>query len=147
MEKIKIGKGFLIRAMQNGGFGTAEIFHMKQALISCNFDNIDFVNDAFSDDFCKAEKNQLLINAIDDLIKLDKEKEIIISFNSNRENIKIKGHRGTWYIVDMMTFKGEIIYLLEHEEYGDEVPNLIVWKNGKILIEDSYNGFDDLNDL
>ncbi|MEW6215830.1 MAG: hypothetical protein AB1478_11630, partial [Nitrospirota bacterium] len=39
---------------------------------------------------------------------------------------------------------GEPAYLLESEIYGDEVPCLIVDKAGKIILDEVYNGFSDL---
>ncbi len=72
--------------------------------------------------------------------------------------IKVEGHVGTWYVIDSGYFvltpdtkRGpETFYahcfLLEHEEYGDEVPCVIVSEDGKLLAEDVYNGFEDLED-
>ena len=36
------------------------------------------------------------------------------------ENIKIKGHTGTWYEIDRRTLYGKTFYLMESEIYGDE---------------------------
>lgn len=35
-------------------------------------------------------------------------------------------------------------FLLEHDEYGDEAASVIVDQDGRLLLEDVYNGFDDL---
>ena len=32
----------------------------------------------------------------------------------------------------------------EHDEYGDEAASVIVDQDGRLLLEDVYNGFDDL---
>ena len=37
-------------------------------------------------------------------------------------------------------------YLLEHEEHGDQAIGLIVDKNGKLIMEEIYNSFDDLTE-
>jgi len=64
-----------------------------------------------------------------------------------KENIKIVGHKGTWYVIDEKTVGGEQLFLLEHETYGDESASLIVNKNLEVVLDDVYNGFDDLGDL
>lgn len=74
------------------------------------------------------------------------------------DHIKIEVHRGTWYVIDEGYFvltpdseRGpetfyEHCFLLEHEQYGDEAPCLIVDQDGNILADDVYNGFDDLEE-
>ena len=72
------------------------------------------------------------------------------------DHIKIEGHRGTWYVIDEghfvltpdtergpETFHAHC-FLLEHEQYGDEAPCLIVDQDGNIIADEVYNGFDDL---
>lgn len=64
-------------------------------------------------------------------------------------NIKIEGHRGTWSVIDSIgaRVKGEKkrLYLLEHETYGEDAPSLIVDDKLNIIMDDVYNGFDDLD--
>lgn len=64
-----------------------------------------------------------------------------------KENIKIKGHIGTWYVIDETEWNGEKLFLLEHETYGDEAACLIVNEKLEIILEDVWNGFDDLEYL
>lgn len=78
----------------------------------------------------------------------------------NSDHIKVKGHVGTWYVID----EGRFVwiedtptggsrtvhthcFLLEHETYGDEAACVIVDENGSILLEDVWNGFEDLEDV
>ena len=61
-----------------------------------------------------------------------------------KSKIKVKGHTGTWSVIEESYFKGQKVYLLEHERWGDEAANLWVDKDLNILIEDSYNGILDL---
>jgi hypothetical protein len=61
-----------------------------------------------------------------------------------RDKIKIYGHRGTWYVIDKSVYKGEPVFLLEHEQYGDETACLIVKEDLTVLVDDVWNGFDDL---
>lgn len=75
----------------------------------------------------------------------------IITVYSNDLNfggISVKGHVGTWYSVDQKVFslngKNTILLLLEHETYGDEAPCIIIDLKGNLILEDVWNGFDDL---
>lgn len=74
------------------------------------------------------------------------------------DHIHIPGHVGTWYVID----DGWYLYtpdengvpkthrvhcfLLEHEEYGDEAAGLIVVEHGRIILDDVYNGLDELSE-
>lgn len=65
-----------------------------------------------------------------------------------KDNITVKGHHGTWYVIDKADSQEHgKIYLLEHEQLGDETACLIVDGNKKILVDDVYNGFDDYFDF
>lgn len=72
-------------------------------------------------------------------------KDIKGTVKGQKDNIKIEGHRGTWYIIDEIKCNGQELYLIEHETYGDEAACLIVTKTGKIKLEDVWNGFNDLD--
>lgn len=60
------------------------------------------------------------------------------------EHLKLSAHVGTWYVVDESIYKGRKVFLVEHEQYGDEAPCLIVDEDMNIVLEGVYNGFDDL---
>lgn len=74
------------------------------------------------------------------------------------DNIEVEGHFGTWYVIDEGMFEltpdtergpetiRARLFLLEHEEYGDEAACVIVTEDGKLVLEDVWNGFDDLDD-
>jgi hypothetical protein len=75
-------------------------------------------------------------------IPINQEQEVL------KDNITIKGHQGTWYVIDKAESKQHgTIYLLEHEQFGDETACLIVDSNKKILVDDVYNGLDDYFDF
>lgn len=59
-----------------------------------------------------------------------------------REGIKVKGHVGTWYVID----ERDGLYLLEHETYGDEAACVIIDGEGNLVMEDVWNGFDDYDE-
>lgn len=75
------------------------------------------------------------------------------------DGIEIDGHYGTWYVIDEGDFDWtpdtpegpqtirHHLYLLEHEEYGDEAAGLIVDGLGDIVLDDVWNGFDDLEEV
>lgn len=92
-------------------------------VIGTNEDGIEFTykNGAFYADGIKL-KHELVKDALD--------------------NLRIPGYRGRWYEIAHKKYKGRDLYLLEHEEYGDEAAHLLVEKvNGtwKILDDDSYD--------
>ncbi len=65
------------------------------------------------------------------------------NLNENSHNIEIDGHRGTWYVIDSKEYNKEKLFLLEHEEYGDEAPCLIIDSDKNIKLDNVFNGFDD----
>lgn len=67
--------------------------------------------------------------------------------NIPKEHLTIEGHEGTWYVIDTtVTLRHGKIYLLEHEQYGDETASLIIDNELNVLVEDVCNGFDDYNE-
>lgn len=63
------------------------------------------------------------------------------------ENISVEGHIGTWYVIDSEEIAGgRKLFLLEHEEYGDEAAHIIIDENKNLVMEGVYNGFDDYYD-
>jgi hypothetical protein len=67
------------------------------------------------------------------------------SISENTDHIEVKGHIGTWYVVGSTNHHGEKLFLLEHEEYGDEAACLIVTKTGHVKLEDVWNGLEELD--
>ena len=57
--------------------------------------------------------------------------------------IEVRGHVGYWHIIDHTQLRDKDIYLLEHDEYGDEAANIIIDDNKNVLLDDVYNGFAD----
>lgn len=67
----------------------------------------------------------------------------MIPLHDKSDGIEIESHTGTWYVIDTMNDYGKNLFLLEHEEYGDEVACIIVDENKNIVLEDVWNGFND----
>ncbi|WP_317981471.1 hypothetical protein [Paenibacillus glycanilyticus] len=63
------------------------------------------------------------------------------------DRITVQGHMGTWYVIDEMQWDGHTVFLLEHEDYGQDVPGLIVRDDGFLVLSGVHNGFDELADL
>lgn len=59
------------------------------------------------------------------------------------ENQKIEGYSGTWYSIDSEFINGEEYFLLESEEFGDDIPCIIVNKNLEAVLHCVCNGFRD----
>jgi hypothetical protein len=64
------------------------------------------------------------------------------------EGLEVEGHRGTWYNITegrkyVINGKVEVLYLLEHETYGDEAAHVIANAEGKLFMEYVWNGWDD----
>ncbi len=77
---------------------------------------------------------------------MDKDKERADRENLRlaKENIVLKGHIGTWYVIDEINYKGSKYYILEHEQYGDMTSHKIIDSKLNIIVNDSYNGKLDL---
>ena len=63
-----------------------------------------------------------------------------------QEGIKVKGHIGTWYVVDTYIFRGQPCYELEHEEFGSDAAHIIINSNGTVLHDEVWNGWLDVEE-
>ncbi len=63
--------------------------------------------------------------------------------NESTDNFFVPGHEGYWYVIDSTEYRGHRFYLMEHEEYGDDAACVAVDKNGTLVAEDLWNGFDE----
>lgn len=66
--------------------------------------------------------------------------------NLFKENIKIEGHIGKWHSIENKYFGNHMLYLMEHNDYGDEAACVIIDEDNNIVVEDVFNGFDELWD-
>lgn len=53
---------------------------------------------------------------------------------------KIDGYVGTWYSIDSEFINGEEYFLLESEEFGDDIPCLVVDSDLQVVLDDVHNG-------
>lgn len=65
--------------------------------------------------------------------------------DTQKENIKLEGHTGTFYVVGYSVCPRtlQFIYLMESEQWGEDAPHVIVNDNLDILLEHVQNGFED----
>lgn len=68
--------------------------------------------------------------------------------NETSKGIEVIDDRGgvyedTFYVIDKATYNGKDLYLLESENYGEDVPGIIVDEDRNVILEDVVNGFDD----
>lgn len=63
------------------------------------------------------------------------------------DGIEIQGWIGTWYTINTQVTDHTLYLLLEHEEYGDETEHLIIDHTGELILDEVYNGFDDLDEF
>ena len=57
---------------------------------------------------------------------------------------KIEGKDGTWEVIDYLLIEGKNYFLMEHEQYGKDVAYVVLDQNGNVLVDGTYNGFDDV---
>ena len=62
------------------------------------------------------------------------------------KHVKVEGHSGYWHQIDKKVVDGEVLYLLEHDTFGDEVPCIIVNRKFEVVMDDVWNGFEELQD-
>lgn len=101
------------------------------------------------------EDRTLWHTKVNDIIAYKSYLQYLILHNENKENaapktendnIKVEGITGSWYVVSKaMQDNGQLMLLLESEQYGEDVPCLIVDKDLKIVLEDVESFEDYLN--
>lgn len=61
--------------------------------------------------------------------------------------IRLEGYIGTWYVISKKMHGDKMLYLLESEMLGDSATGIIIDGKMNVILDDVYNGFDDLKDL
>ena len=56
---------------------------------------------------------------------------------------EIEGKDGTWEVIDYLLVEGKNYFLMEHEQYGKDVAYVVLDQKGNVLVDSTYNGFDD----
>lgn len=60
-----------------------------------------------------------------------------------QNGIKLSMYKGTWYVISsaVITNSSKVLYLLESEQYGDEVGHVIINEDYTVLLDGVVNGF------
>ena len=64
----------------------------------------------------------------------------IVSFDTT--DFHIEGKEGRWLAFDSIIIDGKEFFLMEHEKYGKEVAWAVVDEDGKLIVDNVYQGFD-----
>ena len=56
----------------------------------------------------------------------------------------IEGKDGSWEVIDYLLVEGKNYFLMEHEQYGKDVAYVVLNQDGKVIVDSTYNGFDDM---
>ena len=56
---------------------------------------------------------------------------------------EIEGKDGSWEVIDYLLVEGKNYFLMEHEQYGKDVAYVVLNQDGKVIVDSTYNGFDD----
>lgn len=65
---------------------------------------------------------------------------------TKQTGIKIYCYKGTWGVIGTHAANGRYYYLLENEQFGEDVAMLIVNDKFKVILDDVYDGFNDLRE-
>lgn len=70
------------------------------------------------------------------------EAEVSAPIQENSADIIVDGHEGTWRVIQSQEINGETFFLMESQEYGAEVANVLLNENRELVAEDLWNGID-----
>ena len=148
VKEAKVSGNFLV---SGSGYWSKKIF--EESAERFNFKYMqklaDIVTDEMIADLINEYQGRTESSAKRDIMELCRQsggKGSIMEITSNSEHIEIEGYKGSWYVIDCKNhMKYGMIFLLEHEMHGDEVPCLIVNKNSKILADEVYNGLEEID--
>lgn len=59
------------------------------------------------------------------------------------KHLEVTGKAGTWVAYDSVFVDGAEFFLMEHETYGGQAANIIVDKDGKLVVDGVTNGIDE----
>ncbi|MCL2549937.1 MAG: hypothetical protein FWE78_03255 [Methanimicrococcus sp.] len=62
-----------------------------------------------------------------------------------KDNVKIEGKEGTWREIGGRDISGWSLYLMENDAYGEEEPCIIIDENNNVILEDVWDGMDEIN--
>lgn len=102
--------------------------------------NLDYIIESHPvvlDDFISMARFEIRMLKIERAIK---DAEVPITADTN--DYVADGHEGVWHTIGERKYAGEKFFLMEHNEFGSNVAEIIVTENGQLVAEDLWNGFD-----
>lgn len=60
--------------------------------------------------------------------------------NLETAGLSVDGHLGTWHTIGSFEIAGKDFFMLEHDEFGSTVANIVVDENGKLVAQDLWHG-------
>ena len=64
---------------------------------------------------------------------------------TNKTGIRVKEHRGSWYVVEEYSFYGRRYLLCEHEQFGEDAGWIAIdAETGLLELDSIFNGIEDL---
>ena len=77
------------------------------------------------------------------MISEEQQKQEAKEVTVDTDDLSVAGHHGKWHTIDYREVDGHTFFLMEHNDYGDEAPCIIVDEQGRLAISDVYDGFDE----
>lgn len=89
------------------------------------------VNNAYyCDSFGFAEINSFLLP-----------QQVVVDMKTS--GLSVEGHVGAWHAIDFKQIDGGNYFLMEHDTYGEDAAGIIVNSEGKMVLDEIFNGFDE----
>lgn len=101
--------------------------------------NLDYIIESHPvvlDDFISMARFEIRMLKIERAIE---DAEVPITADTN--DYVADGHEGAWHTIEERKYAGEKFFLMEHNEFGSNVAEIIVTENGQLVAEDLWNGF------
>ncbi|MGN8963376.1 DUF5688 family protein [Bariatricus sp. HCP28S3_D3] len=65
----------------------------------------------------------------------------LTSVSLETAGLHVEGHDGTWHTIEQKEILGHDFFLMEHDEFGSDVANVVVDNSGKLVAENLWDGF------
>ena len=74
-------------------------------------------------------------------LTLDEAIKIYEQITESTKGFTAEGHFGTWHSIQMQEFHNEKFFQMRHDEFGEQVADIIVNEQGQVIAEDLWHGF------
>ena len=66
---------------------------------------------------------------------------VVEQITESTKGFTAEGHFGTWHSIQMQEFHNEKFFQMRHDEFGEQVADIIVNEQGQVIAEDLWHGF------